>query len=97
MRYKIKYSPSADRDLLAIYDILEEYPQKRLRIFLKLDDYLDKLTYMPKMYQAYEDAPEYRRIVIEDYLVFYKVDETNRTIEIHRILYGRMDIQKQLS
>jgi len=97
MKYKIKYVPSADRDLVAIYTFLEEYPQKRLRIFSKLDIALARLASMPKMFPIYDADPQFRRIVIEDYLVFYKLVESEELIEIHRILYAKMDIQKQFS
>ena len=96
MKYNIKYIPSANRDLAAVYNYLEEYPQKRIRIFSKIDLALTRLAYMPKMFPIYEAAPQFRRIVIEDYLIFYKLIESDELIEIHRILYAKMDIQKQL-
>ena len=48
------------------------------------------------MYPLYEPFPFFRRIVVEDYLAFYALNEKDRIIEIHRLIYGRMDIEKQL-
>ena len=96
MSYKIKYLPLANQDLADIFDFLAEYPQKRLRIFEKLDKCLTHLLAMPKMYPVYEYAPKFRKITLDDYLVFYRLFEDEQIIEIHRILYGKMDIQKYL-
>ena len=96
MKYKIRYIPSANRDLEAICNFLEDYPQKRVRIFSKIDLALTRLASMPKMFPVYDAAPQFRRIVIEDYLIFYKLNESEELIEIHRILYAKMDLQKEL-
>jgi len=38
-----------------------------------------------------------RKIVISKYLVFYKVNDKKKTIEIYRILPGSWDIARYLS
>ena len=96
MSYKIKMTPSFDLDLAEIDFILYEYPQKAKRIIEKIDQSLLMLAEMPKMHPVYEDFPVFRKIVIEDYLVFYLIDEEKKTIEIHRLIYGKMDLKKQL-
>jgi plasmid stabilization system protein ParE len=49
---------------------------------------------MPYMYPAYEYFPDYRKIVIGNYLAFYTVNEEDKTIEIHRILPGIWDLSQ---
>jgi plasmid stabilization system protein ParE len=77
-------------------EFLIEYPVKAARIFAKIDRALGNLRKMPEMYPVYQDVPAFRFITVEDYLVFYKVEKQNKIIEIHRLIYGRMDIPKQM-
>jgi len=92
MAYKIEYISSFHRDVLEVVAYLEDYQQKAKRIFEKLDNRLIKLVENPEMYPVYMDFPEFRKIVIEDYLVFYMTKEQDEIIEVHRILSGHMDL-----
>ena len=49
MRYKIKYLPIANLDILAIDEVLAEYPNKAGRIFQEMDKKLKLLEDMPHM------------------------------------------------
>lgn len=44
----------------------------------------------------YEDDPDYRTLVVGDYLVFYMVNEDDKIVEIHRIFHGSKDTKQQL-
>jgi plasmid stabilization system protein ParE len=92
MKYKIEYISTFHADVLSVNEVLAEYPSKAFRIFAKIDKVLWNLIEMPEMYPVYQDVPSFRFIVVEDYLVFYKVKKPGRIVEIHRLLYGRMDI-----
>jgi len=65
--------------------------------FEDMDRKLSNLIDNPELYPIYEDFPEFRRIVVEDYLVFYTINERTENIEVHRLVYGKMDVPKQLS
>jgi plasmid stabilization system protein ParE len=95
--YKIEYISTFYNDVAFIAEILSEYPQKAARIFQKIDKSLLNLIKMPEMYPVYHDVPSFRIIVIEDYLVFYKVKKRDKLVEIHRLFYGRMDIPAHLA
>ena len=95
MTYRLEYISTFYTDVLQVIKNLEEYPQKAERILSKLDKILINLVYMPEMYPVYEAFPIFRKIAIEDYLTFYIVNKRDRLIEIHRLLYSRMDIAKQ--
>ena len=96
MAFKIEYISTFYRDVMEVVSHLEEYPQKAKRIFEKLDNKLPNLTMYPEMYPVYPDFPEFRRFIVEDYLVFYVVNEQDGIIEIHRLIYGGMDVIAQL-
>jgi plasmid stabilization system protein ParE len=97
MKYRIDYITTFSADVSTVIANLEENPQKAKRIFEKLDRSLGKTVGMPEMYPIYEDFPIFRRIVIEEYLVFYTINKRDRIIEVHRIIYGRIDIKQQLT
>jgi plasmid stabilization system protein ParE len=95
-KYKLEYAPSFHLDVVQIAIILDEYPEKAARIFTKLDISLANLETMPELYPVYEASPVFRKIVVEDYIAFYLVDKNAKTVEIHRLLYGSMDLPKHL-
>jgi len=96
MRYKAIYLPVADRDIIRIDDALKEYPNKAKRIFQEMDSKVTDLEIMPYMWPVYQAKPEYRRMILEDHLLFYKVDEDENKVRIYRILYDKMDIPEHL-
>jgi len=96
MKYKIVYLPIADRDLIRIDDALLEHPSKAKRIFRELDSKVADLGEMPYMWPVYQANTEYRRMILEDHLLFYKVDEDEHKVKIFRILYGKMNIPEYL-
>ena len=97
MKYKVEYLSIADRDIVALSDALAEYPQKAKRIFLEMEKKLKLLEDMPYMWPAYQLKPEYRRMVLEDHLLFYIVDEVEQRVKVYRILFAQMDIPKYIT
>jgi len=49
---------------------------------------------MPYLGMVYED---FHRLIVDDYLVFYQVDEAKQSIFIARVLHGSQDIQNRLA
>jgi len=64
------------------------------RLFDKIRSNMELVKGNPYMYKSYDGRPQFRRMVVDDYLVFYKVNEEERAIEIHHILHGMMDIEQ---
>ena len=93
MSYKILISPIFEIDLAEIDFYLSEYPKKVKRIIEKIDKALPVLANMPKIHPVYEDFPVFRKMIVEDYLIFYLVNEKEKNVEIHRLIYGRMDLK----
>ena len=96
MSYKIEYISTFHSDVQTVADFLVEYPNKATRIFTKAEKSISNLKEMPEMYPVYMDVPSFRFIVVEDYLVFYKFVQECKIVEIHRMLYGRMDIPEHM-
>ncbi|MCL1885027.1 MAG: type II toxin-antitoxin system RelE/ParE family toxin [Defluviitaleaceae bacterium] len=94
--YKLSYISTFHADVAQVVAALDESPRKAARIFFKLDKILANLVLLPEMFPVYEDFPIFRKIVIEDYIVFYTFDRLSGLVEVHRLLYGGMDLPVEL-
>jgi len=94
MKYRAKYFITAKQDREAIKAYLNQFsPKAYNRLVAKIKRNIEYAKSNPYMYEVYESRPNFRRIVVEDYLVFYKVNERERLLEVHHILHGKIDLQ----
>jgi len=97
MRYRIRYLPDTVADMEEIKAYLALYYESTVnKFFTLLRDKILRLKDFPYSCPVYEDDPEYHKLVAGDYLVFYMVNEKEKTIEIHRIFHGSKDIKRYL-
>ncbi|MCL2810525.1 MAG: type II toxin-antitoxin system RelE/ParE family toxin [Clostridia bacterium] len=98
MSYRLSYLPTAKFDMREIKEYLEsEYSSSVCdRVVGEIKERILDLETMPKMYPVSQDDPRFRRMVCENYLVFYTLDETNYKVEIHHIWHGMRNIRAQL-
>ena len=66
----------------------------------KIREEINKLKDNPTIYAVIKDEiikkREIRKIKVNNYIVFYKVEEKNKIVEIVRIMYGRRNWAKIL-
>ena len=97
MTYKIKYLPLAVQDLNEIARYLSGfYPKTASRVLKELREKITKLGDTPKMSYVYRLDPAYRSLVVDQYLVFYRVKDENKIVEIHRVLRGAWNLPQYL-
>ena len=96
MKYKASYLPTANRDIQRIGDALSDYPNKAKRLLQEIERKVIILEDMPYMWPVYQLKPKYRQMALEDHLLFYTVDETERKVKVYRVLYAKMDIPSNL-
>ena len=97
MKYKVRYLVTARHDREAIRAYMNQYSSSAAtRIFEKIKRNMEYVKENPYIYEVYERRPKFRRMVVEDYLVFYQINEIEMLVDVHRILHGMMDIQKLL-
>lgn len=97
--YKLKYLPLAHKDLreITVYiaDILKA-PKAAMDLIDEFDISISRLQQFPyscRVYQPMESLEtEYRVMSIKNYMVFYLV--TEHEVEIHRIVYAKMNLEK---
>ncbi|MCL2003241.1 MAG: type II toxin-antitoxin system RelE/ParE family toxin [Oscillospiraceae bacterium] len=98
MKYTVKTLDAAFRDLKEIKTALSRfYPGTARRFITQYKRKATRLKEMPYAYERYTDDMDYRRMIVNEYLVFYVVNDEAKTVEIHRVLHGSMDLSKHLS
>lgn len=97
--HKLKYLSLAQKDLRYIVDYIADTikaPKAAIDLIDELDSSISRLQQFPyscRVYQPIEQLQsEYRMLTVKNYLVFYLV--TEHEVEIHRIVYAKMDITK---
>ena len=97
MTYKIKYLPLAVQDLNDVARYLSGfYPKTASRVLKEMRDKITKLGDTPKMCEIYPTDPVCHKMVVDQYLVFYQVNEEARIVEIHRVLRGSWNLPQYL-
>ena len=93
MAYEVKLLDIAERDIDEICQYLSQfYPGTAGKFLDTLEKNLENAGHNPNMFPKYEYNREYRKIVTNDFLVFYKTDEENNRVCIYRILHGKRNI-----
>jgi len=97
MSYSVKYLITARQDRKNISAYLNQYSMTAAnRLFNNIKGKMELVKENPYMYERYERRPSFRRMTVDGYLVFYKVNEDERAVEVHHILHGMMDIERKL-
>jgi len=88
----------AKSDLSEIHLRLSEYGEAPTKKFREsFEKFCSQVVDMPYMFGQCEYIPSYRRaVIIYDYLVFYKVDESKSMINVYRVLHGKHNIEPLL-
>ena len=95
----VRYLPAAQDDLLSILDfIAEDSPDRATRFVDELDRRIGGLSRLPNLGRVPRNAilrsAGYRVLVLESYLVFYRVQPNG--IDIHRVVHASRDLSHLL-
>lgn len=101
--YKLEFLPVAKNDMLEIVKYISDdlnNPQAASRLaeeFIQADENVCRFPYVNNVYIPVKPLElEYRRIIVKNYLMFYTVDETRKTVTVMRVIYGKRDISKHI-
>lgn len=92
-RYKILVSEKYYMDLKEILHYISRdlsAPLTASTLLNDIEQMVSSLSTMPYRYSIIDDSylshKEFRKCLIKNFIIFYKVDEENKTIMVHRIL-----------
>lgn len=100
---KIVYTLQAQQDLKNIYEYISYSllaPDTARSMYQKIIQSARSLESMPERNPLYKEEPWHsqgvRFLPVKNYLLFYVVNKQTSTVSISRILYGGMDVSRQL-
>ena len=97
MKYTVRFSPLAKEDKKDIKTYLSKfYPETPRRFTASLKEHIDNLKDNPYIYPEYPENTDYRRMLVGNYIVFYKINDAEKQIDIYRILRATWDLPKYL-
>jgi len=96
--HKLKYLPLAQKDLRDIIDYIADTlkaPKAAIDLVDTIENSISRLVEFPYSCRVYHTIKlleaEYRILPVKNYLVFYVATEDD--IEIHRIVYAKMNLE----
>ncbi|MEI6578245.1 MAG: type II toxin-antitoxin system RelE/ParE family toxin [Eubacteriales bacterium] len=101
--YKVFIEDSAEKDLFGILLYISKtlkQPTIAKRIYTEIKKQISNLRSKPARQKIVEEAPYaaqgVRKLYVENYMVFYVVDDSKKEVHVFRILYNRREWQNLL-
>ena len=102
-RFQIQIAEAAQQDLAGIVDYIANHLRERqtaLNQLARLQEAIDSLQEMPErqslVHDNYLSLLGIRKIPVDNYLVFYLVDNNRHIVHIIRVLYAKREWEKLL-
>lgn len=98
--YEIVLTDIAKEELEEIYEYISEHllePIVANRLMDKIEQNILRLEQNPYSCVEVHIKPHnevYRKLVIDNYIALYEVDEKYKQVVIYRVIYGKMDYLK---
>jgi len=94
--YKLKFLSSFWVDFATAIEDLSAYNSvwSAQRFVATTEKKLDTVRTFPNGYPKHHLFPEYRKFIVMGYIVFYKVYDDSKTVEIRRLINGRMNLKR---
>lgn len=103
MIYNIEITNQADKDIRKIYEYIAyelQSPENASGQLVRIEQCIMNLDSMPEWFRIYNKEPWKSRglhiVPVDNYCVFYIVNNGNMTVSIMRVMYGGRDIDSQL-
>ena len=101
--YKLEYLPAARKDMLEIVRYISkelQNPDAAERLAGKFIDAVEGVLKFPYATPAYHSirplGHEYRKIPVQNYLMFYWVNEEEKIVTIARVIYAKREHRRLL-
>jgi toxin ParE1/3/4 len=97
VNFTVNISSQADKDLRAIYEYIALCllsPENASAQMSRLEEEIEKLSFMPKRFPIYKN--DIRFMPVDNYLVFYSVNDASAVVSVLRIMYGKRDVKNNI-
>jgi toxin ParE1/3/4 len=101
--YKLSYLPIARQDMADIVRYISHdlgNPSAAGKLAAELVEVADGIPAFPYSNAAYTPISplkhEYRKLPVQNFIILYWVDETEKVVTVARIIYARRDYEKLL-
>jgi toxin ParE1/3/4 len=98
--YKVIIETTAEKDLLDIVRYINDRlyaPEAAKKFYSKAKELIQKLEEHPKRHELIQDEPYrelgVRRIYVDNYVIFYSVNDDAGSVSVFRILYAKVQWQ----
>jgi len=102
--YKVIVMPEAEADLVELRNYISETlqsPGTALSYVEALEREIITLSEMPARYKPVDEEPwrsrGFRRLIIKNFYVYYRIDESEKQVHITNVIYTRRDQLKALT
>lgn len=103
-QYSVYYSPEAKADLKSVYTYIAFSLHAKIAAKAQTDRLrkeIRSLSFMPERYERVDWEPWHsqgvRKVPVDNYIVYYRTNGENFSVEIVRIFYGGRDIEGIIS
>lgn len=101
--YNLEYLPVARQDMIDIVRYISQdlkNPGAADRLAEELVEAIENVLIFPYASPAYQPIRslkyEYRKILVKNFLIFYRVDEGKKLVTVTRVLYAKTDYKRLL-
>ena len=101
--YKLEYLPVAQRDMVEIVRYISgelQNPAAADRLAMELVNAAESILTFPYALPAYQPIRplkrEYRKILVQNFLMLYWVDEEKKLVTVARVVYAKRDVARLL-
>lgn len=99
--YEIIFFPIAKQDITDIILYISDQlnaPKAAMDLLEALEHSISLLRDFPYAHKIYRPikplGEDYRMLIVKNYAVFYVVREEEKIVEVHRVIYAKMDLTK---
>jgi hypothetical protein len=97
-KYELRYLDTFYADVAEIVRYMEEQLVSPALVLTPIFDRIVKeLPSAPYLYPSYSEDARFRKMVVENHLVFYVIDEENLLVKIHHIWNSRRDTRRLMN
>lgn len=101
--YRIEYLPVARQDMIEIVQYISQELQNPIaanQLAMELIEAGDGIPRFPYANPSYTPIRplkhEYRKLLVQNYIIFYWVDEAEQLVTVARVVYARRDYDRLL-